>query len=78
MLTFHQTMDPHSLDVRREVGAEGLIIHREDKYLGQIQWHKGDSPPRFIPVQGSYLTLDELKEVWLSLREAIGQSRIQG
>lgn len=32
MLTFHHTMDPRSLDVKRE-----------GKYIGHILWHRGES-----------------------------------
>ena len=35
MLTFHHTMDPHSLDIKRE-----------GKGIGYINWHKGESVAR--------------------------------
>lgn len=59
MLSFHQGMDPYSLDVRRD----GNVI-------AMIQWHK-DRPPRIVQYGAHFFHLDlnEMKDVAAKLEE---------
>jgi len=52
-LTFHKTMDPHSLDVRRE----GTNL------LGVILFHPGKEPRWRLASKGECLTFGELQQI---------------
>jgi len=57
MLTFHHTMDPHSLDVKRE-----------GKDIGYIAWHRGESVAKihirhFNGTFSPYLEISEMEQI---------------
>ena len=51
MLTFHETMDPHSLDVKRD-----------GKLVAMLQWHD-DKPCVCVTESWQRLSLMELSEI---------------
>jgi len=64
MITFRDTMDPHSLDV-----------YRGDIYIGMLQWHPERSP-RFCcrpinPHSYTDISLDEMTTLSQVLREKV-------
>jgi predicted GNAT superfamily acetyltransferase len=60
MLRFMESMDPHSLDVRRD-----------GKLVGMIQVHRERYPRLTVFSDADYLSLDELREITRELEALI-------